>query len=229
MMIEANFFIVEALKIAVYFSCALLGGVLVIKLGVKVNYTRKILHFALFFLPFFLAQVFTSKSSILTSSLSFFIGLTSLGLFSRPFRSRVPLVRTAFAAFDRPEDRPHTLPFLVSQILAGGLVLIPLNIIFTRAVHPELVYIPILVNAIGDGLAEPVGVRFGRHTYTTKALYGGGRHVRSLEGSACVFAATILILLVFHESFSAAGFITGLVLLPVVMTLAEAFAPCDVV
>lgn len=32
-----------------------------------------------------------------------------------------------------------------------------------------LIYITVLVAGIGDGLAEPVGVRFGRHPYRARS------------------------------------------------------------
>jgi len=38
-----------------------------------------------------------------------------------------------------------------------------------------LIFIPIAVNNIGDGLAEPVGVYWGRHKYSTTALYHKGK------------------------------------------------------
>jgi hypothetical protein len=37
-----------------------------------------------------------------------------------------------------------------------------------------LIFIPIAVNNIGDGLAEPIGVYWARHKYSTTALYHKG-------------------------------------------------------
>jgi len=84
---------------------------------------------------------------------------------------------------------------------------------------------PILINGIGDGLAEPVGVRFGRHPYQTKALFTRKKYVRTLEGSACVFLASIAILIYFHALFTPGQLVAALIILPLVMTLAEAFSP----
>jgi hypothetical protein len=51
-----------------------------------------------------------------------------------------------------------------------------------------------------------VGVRFGRHTYTVRALHGSRRYVRSLEGSACVLITGIVVILLFRDSFAAIQF-----------------------
>ena len=35
----------------------------------------------------------------------------------------------------------------------------------------ELVIIIMIINGIGDGLAEPIGIRFGKHKYKIYALF----------------------------------------------------------
>ena len=77
-----------------------------------------------------------------------------LATYVEPVRSRVPLVALMFSSFDRPEDRPHTLSWLSTQAVAGYLVLIPLLMSLTQLGVPELIYVPILINAVGDGLAD---------------------------------------------------------------------------
>ena len=85
--------------------------------------------------------------------------------------------------------------------------------------------IPILVNGIGDGLAEPVGVRFGRLKYKTYSLFSKIKYERTLEGSACVFFTSLIVIIFFHSSFTFSEFFSVLIVFPLVMTLAEAFAP----
>ena len=85
--------------------------------------------------------------------------------------------------------------------------------------------IPILVNGIGDGLAEPVGVRFGSLKYKTYALFSKIKYERTVEGSACVFFTSIIVIIFFHSSFTSAEFFSVLIIFPLIMTLAEAFAP----
>ena len=89
----------------------------------------------------------------------------------------------------------------------------------------ELVFIVMFINGFGDSLAEPVGIRFGKHKYETYALFTKKKYVRSLEGSACVLIVSIIVVMLFQSSFSQTQFIVALLILPIAMTLAEAFAP----
>jgi hypothetical protein len=45
--------------------------------------------------------------------------------FIKPVRKRLALAGTMFLSYDRPEDRPHTMFWLTTQLLAGyaGLTL----------------------------------------------------------------------------------------------------------
>ncbi|MBC8174032.1 MAG: hypothetical protein H8E82_00030, partial [Candidatus Marinimicrobia bacterium] len=78
---------------------------------------------------------------------------------------------------------------------------------------------------IGDGLAEPIGIRFGKHKYQTFALFTKRKYVRTLEGSACVFITSLIVIILFGSSLSTIQFIVALIAFPIVMTLAEAKAP----
>jgi dolichol kinase len=89
----------------------------------------------------------------------------------------------------------------------------------------RLIYIPILIGGIGDGLAEPVGVRFGKRTYQVPALVSGRSYERTLEGSACVFLTSVVVVLAFHAMFTAPQLMVALAAVPLLMTLAEARAP----
>ncbi len=175
-------------------------GGLVLHRDVKVNYTRKINHFALFFLPMYLDNLLPYESTLASVTMTGFLTVLSLGIFVHPVRSRVPVISRMFLSFDRPEDRPNTLKWLSTQIAAGYLVIIPMSILFSGAGISGLILIPILINGIGDGLAEPIGIRFGRIKYRAYALFSEERYVRTVEGSACVFFTSLIVALVFHSS-----------------------------
>ena len=72
----------------------------------------------------------------------------------KPIRSRVRFIQIIFSAMDRPEDRPHTLFWLSTQVVVGYLVLIPLILIFGQYGMSQLMLIPVFINGIGDRLAE---------------------------------------------------------------------------
>jgi phytol kinase len=93
-----------------------------------------------------------------------------------------------------------------------------------------MIFIPITINTLGDGLAEPVGVKWGKHKYTTRSLYYNGKwwsgsFVRSYEGSSMVWLSTWLILGILYDLFTTPQFIFLMVLMPPAMTLTEAISP----
>jgi len=48
---------------------------------------------------------------------------------------------------------------------AASLLVIIMVILFYVKGYEDLILIPILTNGVGDGLAEPIGIRFGRIKY----------------------------------------------------------------
>lgn len=230
-----DFTIAQVIKFALYFAIWYLSGLLVTKKGVKVNYTRKINHFSLLFIPFILDFILKGTNTsggnesleegILYSALGLGLGLLYLLLFLKPIRSRIKILDVAFKSIDRPEDRPHTLLWITTQSAASFLVMIPFTTYLMMIDRMELVFIVMLINGFGDGLAEPIGIRFGKHKYKTYALFTKKKYERSLEGSACVFIVSIIVILVHFTSFSSIQFIVAVITMPILMTLAEAFAP----
>tara|TARA_B100000945_G_C20411038_1_gene612573 strand:- start:517 stop:1269 length:753 start_codon:yes stop_codon:yes gene_type:complete len=213
------------IQMIILISVAYGSGSLVYYKGVKVNYTRKINHFALFFVPMFLDSIFPEEPSIELIFLGSFLSVVSLLIYIKPIRNKSRIIKRMFLSFDRPEDRPNTLLWLSTQITVGYLILIPSIIYFFKIGYGNLILIPILVNGIGDGIAEPVGVRFGRLKYKTFALFSEKKYERTVEGSACIFFTSIVVIIFFHSEFTYYEFISALIIFPIVMTLAEALAP----
>jgi dolichol kinase len=222
---ELNFWVNQLIKIAILFLIAYLCGLWVERRGVKVNYTRKINHFALFFLPFLLDRLLPFEETNTAFILLAVIAMTSLAIYSRPIRRRSEFVNTMYRSMDRPEDRPYTMLWLVTQFAATFAVLIPLGIYLAGQGLQELVYIPVLINGVGDGLAEPVGVRYGRNPYQVRALFTDRRYIRTLEGSACVLITGIFAVIVFQYLFTPVQFVVALITVPILLTLAEALSP----
>ncbi|WP_166831439.1 diacylglycerol/polyprenol kinase family protein [Thalassoroseus pseudoceratinae] len=204
--------------------CWLLG-LAVLEFGVKVNYTRKLNHFVLFMLPIALAPLLPYEPNVWTISASAVVFLATTAIFSRPIRERFSIVRTAFASVDRPEDRPYTLCWIITQALAAYATLVGVFFVLRAWGDPRLITIPLLITAIGDGLAEPVGVRFGRHRYRVMSWVSGREYVRSWEGSACVLVSSVVILLCMSSLLTTTQLICLLLFLPPLMTLIEAVAP----
>lgn len=212
------------IALVIQISIAYYGGRLVQDHSVKVNYTRKLNHFAHFFLPILLPFILyepSGKELLLTTflSLAFFL------LFVKPIRDRVKIIRVMFMSFDRPEDRPYTLLWTTSQIVVAMVMLIPIRYYEYLTGLYGLALLPVLVNGIGDGLAEPVGVKFGKHRYKTKALFVKRSYERSIEGSLCVLLSTFFALFILRDLLSHQEMFAAIILLPIVMTITEAKSP----
>jgi phytol kinase len=97
-------------------------------------------------------------------------------MFYRRSRERFATCAYVFLSQDRREDRPDTLIFQVTEDIMRFAVYFPFKLLVVDVVGSKaLIFIPIAVNNIGDGLAEPVGVYWGRHKYSTTALYHQGK------------------------------------------------------
>lgn len=224
-MFPANFLFTLFLHYAWLAAVCWLLGKLVLLRGVKVNYTRKLSHLALFVIPIALAPLLPYTPNVWTITASAVVLVLTTLLFLAPIRTRVPAVATAFASVDRPEDRPYSLLWIVTQELAAYAALVTVFYALRSCGRPELIAVPLLVTAVGDGLAEPVGVRFGRHRYRVPSLAAGRTYVRSLEGSACVFVTAAVVVACCAGGLTRPQLAALLVLLPPAMTAAEAVSP----
>ncbi|HNP27309.1 MAG TPA: hypothetical protein PKM20_11250 [Nitrosomonas sp.] len=225
MSIPIEYWLHHAVFYALLFLIHYLNGLLVIHWNLKVNYTRKINHFAFFFLPVLLLSVIEYPYSAATFLMDMVCAFTFLTCFTAPVRNRIRPLFIMFRSFDRPEDRPLTLTWLYTQFIASYSVLIPLLMYFESRDMLPLIMIIIIANGLGDGLAEPVGIRYGKRKYTTYALFTQKKYVRSYIGSACVFITTLLAVLAFQQYFTPAQLVAALITLPILITLAEAFSP----
>jgi len=220
------FWLNQALLVSTLASVAYGAGILVGTYGLKVNYARKISFFAIFLAPLVVVHLAPYQHSLETTAMRSLIGVGVFAALAAPIRSRVPVMATIFRSFDRPEDGPHTLFWLSTQVLGAYAVMIPMSFVFSTHGISDLMFIPVLIHGIGDGLAEPVGTRWGRHKYRTSAFLSRDRRfTRSYEGSACVFLAGVFAILLFHSSFTPVQLVVALLVVPLVSTLAEARAP----
>jgi dolichol kinase len=139
------------------------------------------------------------------------VGLTCV------FRDRTPF-RLAFLANTRKSDSPHEglyfwSSWFVSMAGLAGVQFVFGDIVITRTAA--------LLVGIGDGIAEPVGRRWGRHRFQVLSLTRGKLATRSAEGCVAVFASCFLTLLGCFGPMSAPAAAT----IALVVTLVEAVSP----
>ncbi len=175
--------------------------------------------------PFLIAPVLPYQPSTWTFLTTITVFTLATLALSHPIRKRISLMQTSFAAVDRPEDHPYTLLWIISQAIVSALILTMLFLIFQKLEITELISIPLIVTGVGDGLAEPVGIRFGKHTYRVPSLAKGRQYVRSIEGSACVWVVALLSVVFTYSVVSTPQWIAMLLLLPPAMTATEAISP----
>jgi len=239
--IDRDFFAFCLVKIIIVGIVSLVGGIICRKFcdvdekgyiiytrktAFKVNYTRKLQHFAAYLVP--LINPFGKHAGLLPHLWeTFFVMLTFLVMI-KPLRENCRFFMLQFNSMDRPEDRPHTLKWIIlGNVLPGLLLSVCFQNLFEKVLNePYLVMIIVIAVGIGDGLAEPVGIYLGKHKYTVPAWNFKRTYTRSYEGSACVFLTTLIAVLIFRGEFDTMRqFIAALAILPPLMTFAEAYAP----
>ncbi len=146
-------------------------------------------------------------------------------LMIRPIRSRVRFLYIGHRCFDRPEDRPYTLIWFISQMLALGIILVPMTQYFVSKGLWSLYLIAAAANGLGDGLAEPIGKVFGKKKYKVYALFTKREYTRSYAGSACVAFFTAFGILLNIQILSISQLVILLAILPALITYVEAKSP----
>lgn len=235
------FFLRSAIKLSIMMFLALFGGMLCRHYcntdekgyittpknnWFKVNYTRKIQHFAAYLVP--LLSPPTEPLGILPHLWESLFVLFMFLVLIKPIREASTFFMLQFNSLDRVEDRPNTLKWIILGNMLPGLLIITIfkQIFETYLNLPFLPAAVVLTVAIGDGLAEPVGTYLGKKKYIVPSWNFKHRYVRSYAGSACVYICAILFLLLYSREFeNTKEFWTALILFPPIMTLAEAFSP----
>ena len=230
--------VAQQLAIWVVFSAC---GLAVVTKGWNEGYSRKVCHVVMYLTPFLVHLAWPSNDasadagtpSIWDMSWTVWFQFLPFYLQIKPLRRRSTFLMLVFRAYDRAQDRPHTLTWLLTQ-LAGGYVVILALYLYLQARGADVVppgagraiLIPIVVNVFGDGLAEPVGIRFGRHNARGRSgttvsaargvqTHGGGiAMVHSRRGCGADVGRSPLL----------GDAIRSLAALPPVMTV-EAYAP----
>jgi phytol kinase len=179
--------------------------------GWRTGYTRKVFHFL----------VFTTAAAVQAglgfSVLAVFGAATSLVIAWAVLCGEGHVLYEAMA---RESDAPRRTLFIVTPYAATLLGGVLANAFFGDAA----VY-GYLVAGLGDAAGEPAGTRFGRHRYRVPSA-GGVVAYRSWEGSAAVFAVSLvaLVLAALLAGAGVPGFGT-LALVALAATAVEALSP----
>ncbi len=194
--------------------CLYFAGYLKQKKGFRTGYTRKIFHFSIFFSVALIQRLWG------TPAVCLFGGMVSLVIFYALWQGDGHILYEALA---REKDAPRKTYYIITPYLATLLGGLASNILFG-----PMAVVGYLVTGLGDAVGEPIGTRFGKHTYKVPSL-SVVKATRSYEGSAAVFTMSLIaivlsILLSPHFSFSTAHW-WAVPLLALISALIEAVSP----
>ncbi|KAI9983536.1 hypothetical protein PInf_007601 [Phytophthora infestans] len=234
---ETRFWMMQLPKLVVMMVVSLFGGIIcrcfcdVDEKGYimtnksskfKVNYTRKLQHFAAYMVPLVIKSEYSGPIALAWGDFFTMMGFLVL---IKPIREHSKFFMLQFNSLDRPEDRPNTLKWIiVGNIAPGMFILMFFKWLF--AAQGALTFILVFITGIGDGLAEPVGITWGRHKYKTRSCFSKNKYTRSWEGSACVFLSGLVFPALQYDAFD--NFwqvLLSMLILAPTMAYAEATAP----
>jgi hypothetical protein len=91
----------------------------------KVNYTRKLQHFAAYLIPLLMhTRAAKDIEGPLTLTWGNWVTLLGFMILIKPIRERSTFVMLQFNSLDRPEDRPNTLSWIVGGNIIPGCIMI---------------------------------------------------------------------------------------------------------
>lgn len=174
----------------IWYPAAIIGPALIMSImgylndnGWKDGDTRKLFHIT-GFIAFTVFLAFASFDAIIILILSGIVSIAIAIFGGEEF--------LWFKGIGRNSDRGEKQTYVILPLLCSGLWLILALFIFSK----EIAIIATLCVALGDALAEPVGIRFGKHKYNVKAIKGSSSQ-KSIEGSLAVFVVCTIIILIF--------------------------------
>lgn len=140
--------------------------------GVRVAYTRKLFHFAIFTAAAVVHAVWDLPGTVVFGAVIAGLVLAAVGGGEG---------NRFYEALARDSDRPHRTLFILVPLVTtavGGLA--------SALLVGPYAAVGYLAAGWGDAMGEPVGARWGRHPYRVPSL-AGVPATRTLEGSFAVF------------------------------------------
>ncbi len=165
------------LFVLLVFAVGYIAGTLKISYAWKTNYTRKVVHFSLYFfgwifvitLPFRIVEIYGGA-----------IGIIGLGALIWGNGNRI------YESIAREQDEPLRWLYLLIPYLSSAV-----GSVIAYFFWPETWLVGLVCTGVGDAVGEPFGVRFGKHKYRVPTITGIVSY-RSLEGSAAVIFMSTL-------------------------------------
>ncbi|KAG9416100.1 hypothetical protein AC1031_000499 [Aphanomyces cochlioides] len=127
-----------------------------ISLKFKISYTRQCQLAAAYLIPLLNLWTSAATNSVLELAWSYLAVLLCYLLQIKPLRERITWCMVQFNGIDLPDDRPHSLQWLVlNDLLSGFALLVCFKSLFLE--RPSLFVVLVLVVVVSCSVAEPVG------------------------------------------------------------------------
>lgn len=192
------------------YACLSFAGYLKTRMCLPTGYTRKVFH-ALIFISAVVVHAFGGFVAVCVFGM-----MVSLVVAMAVVRGPNDCHYEALAREQDGAARTYYIVIPYCATLIGGLTS---NILFG-----PLALVGYLVGGLGDAAGEPVGTRWGRHRYLSRA-----RSTKTFEGSIAVLTASFVALLIgvaiipeLHFNLRSA---IAVPLIAIACTLVEAFSP----
>ena len=187
----------------------------------KSSSSRKFNHFGISLVSIIFFSFIPIADTIVTA---IFTSLSILIIYIISANSNRPLVQSIIQSNIRTRDEPHGTFFVFLPLITGQIALY-ISLIFINPVFAKIAFCSM---GFGDGLAEPIGTKFGKHKYKVKDILWKTENTKSLQGSAAVlivsFLASIIILYV-YQSFSYIQIIYLSILYSIFISFIEGISP----
>ncbi len=181
--------------------------------GWPTGYSRKIFHFVIFFSAYMVQVIYDLKGV-------FILGWSaSLVVFYACYKGTG---NHYFEALAREKDAPFRTRYILYSYLAtlvGG--------VFSNLFFHEFAIFGYAITGISDAIAEPIGTKYGKHTYRVFSFNQSKISERSIEGSIAVFlsALVISVCIVYTSALFTISF-PVLLMIALICALVEAVSPC---
>jgi len=179
----------------------------------RTGYTRKLLHFFIFFAAAgFHLWGGMPAVNVLGVGMGIFVLFSVIAGDGNFF----------FEAMARENDFPRRGYFVVIPYLATAIGGLSSNLLFGSSAIMGYV-----LCGAADAVAEPIGIRFGKHKYRVPSLKKVRTSERSIEGSLAVLIASLVLSFLFYRFFFGMSYFNaciGSLLLSVVLVFVEALS-----
>jgi phytol kinase len=183
--------------------------------GMRVNFSRKIIHLLMFSYVVILAHAYNFAGDRMVFVPFGFVLLSAIAL----YQGKGSLI---YSASIRDSEAPFEAFFLFFPLATAVI-----TILAARAIFGPLFIVGMLICGFGDSAGEFIGIPFGRHKYQVPAFMGKPT-TKSWEGSLGVWLASIIGAFIALYAFLAVPFTPALglsIVAGLIGTIGEALSP----